>query len=183
GQVEGALIAGTRADEPLLEALEQRSSPELHELISTLAAPEGLILALRLSLAGHRSIYQDAPVIDDHEVARGGGSLGRLQAGKALAHELDLGVDLLLAHRRIAARDLEALVLAQLGRRHDPDLDREMQRLPARRQLAEVDLGVADGDDAGPLHRVGVPAGQLIPHGLLERGLAAGAVNHGRRGP
>src|SRR5207248_10990331 len=129
---ERALVARARAASALIEAHQQLSGTELDELISTLAAPEGLILALRLILAGLR-IDQDAAVIDDQEVTLGGRSLGRLQAGETLTHELDLGVDLLLAHRRIAARHLEALVLAQLGRRHDPDLDRVMQRLPARR--------------------------------------------------
>ena len=62
-----------------------------------------------------------------------GGALGGLQPRQALAHRLDLLLDLLLADRRLAARHLEALVLAELGRRQHADLDRELQRLALRR--------------------------------------------------
>ncbi len=78
--------------------------------------------------------------------------------------------------------DLEAAVLAQLGLRKHADLDRELERLPLRGQLAEVELGIADGHDPGALDRVGVPARERVADGFLEHGLAPDALDHQRRG-
>ena len=83
---------------------------------------------------------------------------------------------------RLAAGDLEAPVVAELGLGQHADLDRELERLALRRQLAEIELRVADGHDPGGLDRVGVPARERVAHGLLEHRLAPDALDHQRRG-
>ena len=60
---------------------------------------------------------------------------------------LDLGLDRLVADARLAAADLEALVVAELGLGADADLDREAQRLALAGQLGQVEVGLADRDD------------------------------------
>ena len=59
-----------------------------------------------------------------------GRPLDGVERGDAIAQPLQLGVDLLLARLGLAPTDLQAAVFAELGRRHDADLDRELQRLP-----------------------------------------------------
>ena len=59
--------------------------------------------------------------------------------------------------RRARARglaDLEALVVAERGRRAHADLERERQRLALVGQVAEVEVGIADGRDARVVDRV-----------------------------
>src|SRR4029077_17388511 len=74
--------------------------------------------------------------------------------------------------------DLEALVLAQLGRRQHADLDRELECLALRRQLAEVQLWVAHGDDARGGDGIGIPAPEAIADSLLQHGLTTDLLEH-----
>ena len=90
--------------------------------------------------------------------------------------------DRLVADVGLAAADLDALVLAELGLRADADLDREPQRLALAGQLAEVEVGLADGRDPRGVDRRGVPAADRVADRLVEHGLAADALDHdGRR--
>src|SRR3954454_7920569 len=83
GDRDGALVAGRRARELVLEAGHEAARAELDHLVAPLAAGEGLAL-------------ERAEVVHDHEVARGGGAVRRLELGAALAQRLDLGVDRLV---------------------------------------------------------------------------------------
>ena len=74
------------------------------------------------------------------------------------------------------------LYCAKLGLREHADLDRELERLALRRQLAQIELRVAHRHDAGALDRVGVPAGERVAHCLLEHDLAADPLDDQRRG-
>ena len=78
--------------------------------------------------------------------------------------------------------DLDAVVVAELGRRHDADLDGEGERRALLGKVAQVHLRVADGGDPGLGHRLLVPAGQPAPHGLVEHGLAADLLEDHLRG-
>src|SRR4029077_15241575 len=98
----------------------QVAASELDQLVAALAARER---SPPLCLAGGIALGERADVVDDHEVALGGRPVGRLQPREALAHLLDLLLDLLLAGLGLAATDLEASVLAELGARQNPDLD------------------------------------------------------------
>ncbi len=175
---DGARLARGRAQQPLLEPGDQVPGAELHQLIAALAARERLpawLAALEV-LARER-----ADVVDDNEVAGSGGALRGLEPSKTLAHRVGLLLDLVVRDLGLTPTDLKALVLAELRLRKHADLDRELQRLPLRRKLAEVDLGIPDGDDAGALDRVGVPAGEGVADGFLEHRLAADALDHQRR--
>ena len=52
---------------------------------------------------------------------------------------------------------------------------------PAFGQLAEVDVGLADGVDAGRVERLDVPAPERAAHGLVEHVLAPDALDDHRR--
>ena len=112
---------------------------------------------------------------------RCGGAVDGLELGGALAQAVDLLGDRLVAGVGLAARDLEPLVVAELGGRADADLDRELQRLALARQGGEVEVGLADRHDAGVVDRRRVPAADRLAHGLVEHRLAADALDHDRR--
>ena len=115
-------------------------------------------------------------------VAALGGALDGVQGGQPVAQRLDLLVDRRLVDGRLAATDLQALVLAELGLRAHADLDREGQRLALAGQVADVEVGLADRGDAGPVDRVDVPAAQRAAQRLVEHRLAAELADHdGRR--
>ena len=59
-----------------------------------------------------------------------------LERGERLAHALELGLHLLGVDARLAAADLDAVVVAELGRRHHADLDREGERRALLGQIA-----------------------------------------------
>ena len=165
GELDGALLAGGRSLELLLEAGDQPPGAELHHLAAALPA-----LELRA--------VERADVVHDHEVALACGTLHRLERGERLADALELGLHLLVVDLRLAAADLDALVVAELRGRHDADLDREGERGALLRQVREVHLRVAHGLDAGVRERLLVPAGQPAANGLVEHRLAADLLEH-----
>ena len=88
--------------------------------------------------------------VDQQHVAVGGGALDRLELGEAFADALDLAVDDLIGRLRLGLADLEALVLAELGRRAHADLEFELERLALGLGRGDdLDAGVADRADAG----------------------------------
>ena len=177
-QLDRARLAGARSEQTLLEPGDQVAAAELHELVAALATLER---DRRLPRGGILR-RQVADVVDDDEVALPGRPLDRIQAGQALAHRVDLLLDRLIGHHRLAARDLQALILAELGLRQHADLDRELQGLALRRQVSQVDRRIAHGHDAGLGDRVGIPARERVPDGFVEHGLAADALQDQRRG-
>src|SRR3954447_21128124 len=82
---------------------------------------------------------------------------------------------------RLALADLDALVLAQRGRRAHADLDGEGQRLPLAGEVADVELGIAHRVDARSVDRVEVPAPHRPAHRLVEHALAPDALDDDRR--
>ena len=170
-RVDGLLLARGDADEALLEARDQAAGADLDELVAALAALEGLAV-------------DRADEVEDHEVAVGGRAVDDLQARHALAHLVDLLVDGLGIGGGLAADDLQAAVRAERRARAHADLEGERQRLALVGQLAEVqvDVGVADGGDAGLVDGLHVPVGQAAADGLVEDRLAADALDDdGRR--
>ena len=168
GQLDGALLARRGALELVLEAGDQAPRAELHDLAAALAALERLAV-------------DRADVVHDHEVALGGGALDRLERGERLAQALELGLHLLLVDLRLAPAHLDALVVAELRRRHHADLDREGERRALLGEVGEVDLRVADGLDPGVRERLLVPGGQPAADRLVEHGLAAHLAQHDLR--
>ena len=146
-RLDDALLAGDGADEALLEAGDEVARAELDELVAALAA-------------GERLAADGALEVDRQEVAVLRGALDDVQVGEALAQLLDLVVDGLGVDGRLAAADLDAAVRAELGRRAHADLEGERQRLALVGHVAEVDLRIADGRDAGVVDRLHVPAGR-----------------------
>ena len=122
-----------------------------------------------------------AAVVHDDEVARRGGPLDGVEPGRALAQAVELLADRLVGDVGLAAADLEPLVLAQLGLRADADLDREGQRLALLRQVAHVELRLADGHDVRRVDRRRVPGADRVAHRLVEDGLAAHPLDDHRR--
>ena len=122
GELDRALLAGGCAEQRLLEAGDQVAAAELDELVAPLAALERLEARNPVGSLDRAR----ADVVDHDEVAVLGGALGGLQAREPLAHRLYLLLDLLLRRRRLAARDLEAGVLAERRLREHSDLDREV---------------------------------------------------------
>ena len=112
GDLDLALFARFGAGQLLLEALDQLAAAELQQVVGGLAALEGLAVAQALE-------------VDQQHVAVGGGALDRLELGEALADALDLAVDDLVGRLGLGLADLEALVLAELGRRPHADLEFE----------------------------------------------------------
>src|SRR5207237_278689 len=172
-----APLTAARPDQPLLEAGNQVAGAQLEQLVAPLCPREGAQVRLLL----RARLDQRARVVHHHEVTLGGGTLGGLQARQALAHGGDLLVDLLVRHGGLAASDLEALVLAELGAREHPDLDRELERVPLWGELGEAQLRIAHGHDPGGHDRRRVPAGEAVAHRLLEHRLAAHPLKHERR--
>ena len=160
-----ALVAGGDAVELLLEARDQPARAELDQVAARLAALE----RLAVDRSGE---------VDHHEVALPGGALDGLERGERLAQALELRLHLVGVDGRLAAPDLEPLVVAELGRRHHADLDRERERQAALGQVGQVELGVADRGDAGVGHGLLVPARQPAPHRLVHHGLAADLLQH-----
>ena len=115
---------------------------------------------------------REALEVHEHEVAGlHGAVLDRLEAGEPLLQHGQLRVDLGVADLDLAAGDLEALVLAELGHRHDLHLERE-RVVRGLVERADLQVGRADG--------VVVEAGLLglvapLRHGVLE-GLGADEV-------
>src|SRR5206468_509443 len=70
-----------------------------------------------------------AQLVHDDEVALRGRLLDRLQSRGALAQRLELGVDARRVDLGLAAAELQALVVAELGGRAHADLEVELQRL------------------------------------------------------
>ena len=162
------LLAGARARELLLESRHQPARAELDQLI----AP-GASLELRSTDGAH--------VVDHHVVAVLGRALHGVERRQPVAQPVDLLVDLGIVDLRLAAADLESLVLAEPGRRAHADLDRERQRLALLRQVADVELGLADRRDAGAVDRVRVPAPERAANRLVEDRVAAQPADHDRR--
>ena len=168
GELDGALLARGRARELLLEAGDQPAGAELHDLPAALAALEG------------RPV--DRPdVVHDHEVAVARLAFDGLERRERLADALELGLDLLVVDLRLAASHLDALVVAELRRRHHADLDRERERGALLRQVVEIHLRVAHRLDAGVGERLLVPARQPAADGLVEHRLAAHLPQHDLR--
>jgi len=107
--------------------------------------------------------------------------LHRVERREAVAQAVDLLVDRLLLDMGLAAPDLEALVRAELGRRPDADLDRERERLALTGEIADVELRLADGDDAGAVDRVDVPVRERFTQRLVEHRFAPQPPDHDRR--
>src|SRR5439155_21821364 len=173
-------LARTRSQQPLLEALDQASRAQLHELIAALAAWQRPAPRLRTRIV-RAPVRQPAHVVHHHEVTLGRRALCRLQAGEAIAQRLDLAIDVLIAHIRLATRNLQAVELAELRPGHHADLDRERQLAALARQLPEVQLGVAHRHDPRGADGVRVPAREALAHRLLEHRLATQALEHERR--
>jgi hypothetical protein len=174
GDLDDLLVAGLGADELLLEALDELAGAELEQVVAALAAGEVVAFAV---LALDRALE-----VDHDEVAVLGRLLDGLQAPELLAQLLDLLVDLLLVDLGLLALDLDLGDVADRGRRAHADLDREGQRLTLGGQVAEVDLGLADGLDPGLVDGLDVPARQRRADGLVEDRLAADALDDdGRR--
>ena len=165
GDLDRALLARGGSGELLLEALDQPARAELEQVAARLAALEGLVV----DVAGE---------VDHHEVAVGGLALDGLQRRGGLAHPLQLGVHLVGGDLRLAAPDLDALVVAELGLGPHAHLDGEGQRVPRVGHSLEVDVWIADRGDTRVLQRLLVPARQSVAHGLVEHGLAAHALEH-----
>ena len=109
------------------------------------------------------------------------GALDRLQPREALADPLDLGVDDLLVDLFLLSADLEAFVLAELGRRPHADLEFELERLAlALRGRDHLDAGIADRADAGVEQRPFVPLRQRLANRLLEDRAETEPLDHQR---
>ena len=160
--------AGRGALELLLEARHEPAGADLDHLVAALAA-------------GERDAVARAEVVHDHEVAVGGGPLDGVEPGRALAQAVDLLAHRLVGDDGLAAADLEALVVAERGRRPHADLDREGQRLPLGGQVAHVELRLADRHDGRGVDRRRVPAADRVAHRLVEHGLAAHPLDDHRR--
>src|SRR5207245_1829247 len=113
----------------------------------------------RLAALERLSVHRPGEV-DHHEVAALRGAVDVLERRGGLAQALELGVDGLGRHLRLAAAHLEPLVLAELRLRADADLDRELERRPGVGQLGEVEARIADGHDPRVRDGLLVPAGQ-----------------------
>ena len=169
GHGDRALLAGAHADELLLEAGDEPAGAQLDHLVAALAALEG-------------HVVDRAEVVHDEVVALGGPALDGLELGLALAQRLDLGVDVLVAGRRLAPLDLDALVGAEGRHGAHADLDAELQRLALGGQVAQVDVGVADGDDVRRVDGLRVPAAERGADRLVQHGQAAHPLDDDRRG-
>ena len=84
-------------------------------------------------------------------------------------------------HVGLAAADLQTLVVAQLGGGAHADLDRERHRPALGRQVAEVEVGIADGMDPARIDRSRVPEAHAVAHRLVQHGRAADALDDHRR--
>ena len=168
GDGDGALVARGGAFELLLEAGHEPAGADLDHLVAALAAAERLAVAR-------------AHVVHDDEVALAGGPLDGVEPGRALAQAVELLGDRLVGDDGLAAADLEALVLAERGLRPHADLDREGQRLPLGRQVAHVELRLADRHDVRGVDRRRVPGADRVADGLVEDGVAAHSLDDHRR--
>jgi hypothetical protein len=156
------------SDALLLEAGDQPPRAELEQLVAPFAALERLAIEL-------------AAVVHDDGVARGGGAVDGLELAHLLAQRPELAVDGLVGHVGLALADLEPRVVAERRRRAHADLDREGERLALAGQVAEVELRVADRDDARLVDGLDVPAAEGLADGLVEDRLAAHPLDDHRR--
>jgi hypothetical protein len=168
------VLARARAAQPLLHVWNEAPRAELDELVAPLAARERLAHLSAFGLERPR-------VVDDDEVAIARGLVDGLEARRALAQRVELALDRLGVGGRLAAPDLDALVAAERRRRAHADLDRERQRLALPREVAEVEVGLADGMDAGVVDGLDVPAPERPAHGLVEDRVAPDAADDDRR--
>ena len=150
GDLDLDLVARRGADQLVLEVVDQLARAERQQVVVGLAALEGLVV-------------DEALEVHQHRVALLRGALDRLEAGEALADPIDLGVDHLLVDLFLLLADLEALVLAELRRRADADLELEGERLAFLLGGRDhVDLRFADRRHAGVEERRFVPLGQRV---------------------
>src|SRR5262249_14368413 len=99
---------------------------------------------------------------------------------------LDLAVDHFLRRFRLRPPHLEALVLAELGRRAYADLEFEPEWVAlALRGGDDLDIRVPDRAELGIEQRLFVPLRERLPDGLLEAGAEPESLDHqrGRRFP
>ena len=121
------------------------------------------------------------PQVVDHDVvAVRCRALDGLECGEAVAQRLEFPVDRRVVDMRLAASDLETLVGTERGDGAHSDLDRERQRLALGGQIADVELGLADGHDPGAVDCVDVPAAERAAKRFVEHRLAAEAADHHR---
>ena len=122
-----------------------------------------------------------AEIVDHDVIAVLGRALDGLERREAVAQALELLVDRrssTCGSRRPTSRPLYS---PSLRLRAHADLDRERQRLALGGQLADVELGLADGRDPGRVDRVDVPAAERAAQRLVEHRLAAEPADHDRR--
>src|SRR5215211_1065853 len=170
GKRNAHLTPLARADalQLVLEAGYQPAGADLGQVAARLAALEGL--------AADRSAE-----VHDHEVALPRLPLHGLERGHRLAQPLELGLDLLGIDRWFAPADLNTPPVPELGRRAHPDLDRERERGAPLGQVAEVELGVADGGQAGVVQGLLVPARKRATDGFVENGITPDLLDHDLR--
>src|SRR5690606_37813067 len=169
GHLDLDLVAGRAARDRLVELSQQVLRAEL----------DREVLALR---AVERLAVDRALVVDHDDVTGLRGAVDRVQAAEALAQALDLAVDGFVVDLNLLAPHLEARVPGDLRAGPDPAPEAELQLLALRRELVEVELGVADRVDAGLDDGALVPLGERVLESLLEHRLAAEPLDHELRG-
>ena len=126
-----AVVAGGGSLELVLETWDQAPRAELEHEAAGLAALERLPVGL-------------ADEVEHHEVALLRGAVDVLERGQGLPQALELRVDLLGVDLRLTPADLDLLVVAELRRGPDADLERELERIALLGEIADLDLGVSD---------------------------------------
>src|SRR2546426_3149135 len=114
--LDGAALARLRADELLLEALDEPPTPDLHHVVACLSTRE------RLAVHGADEVHHGDVSLRDRAV-------DRLDPREPLPQVIELLIEDLGRHLRRALADLELLVAPELRLRRDGDLDREAERL------------------------------------------------------
>jgi hypothetical protein len=125
-----------------------RPEPSSSELVTALAALK-------------RDAVDRAEVVDHHVVAVLGRALNRLKRRRSDRATLELGVDRRSSATRLAART-SIPCTCRAWRRAHTDLERERQRRALSRQLADVQVGLADRHDPGDIDRLGVPVAERL---------------------
>ena len=169
GDRDRALLAADGALELLLEAGDEPAGAELDHLVAALAA-------------GERHAVERAGEVHHHEVAAlapGASTVSSLAArsrrrstSSAIASSETSG------SRLPTSRPLYSPSSA-FGR--TPISIENFSGSPSLGQLAEVEVGLADGDDAGVVDRGAVPAAERLADRLVEHRLAADALDDDRR--
>ena len=156
-------VASLGAHERLGEGRQDALAAQLDQLPAGARTLDGLAVGVGL-------------VVDEHEVALGGRTIGVLKACALLANAVDLLLHRALGNLVGLANGLEALVGTELRRgRHLQD-DREGNALLVG--VAQVNLGVADGVNAGGHQRLAVPVVQCAVERLGEDALATHPLHH-----